>query len=99
MEKGLGRRYPSLEALSLSVNLKALTVIEGFLLCREIKTVFIAVSEDFFEHCEGLFREPRIKTIRGGKNRAETVAALAAACREYDGARGSPLTPNTVTSA
>ncbi len=65
--------------------------VESFLLCREIKTVFIAVSEDFFEHCEGLFREPRIKTIRGGKNRAETVAALAAACREYGGTDGDIL--------
>ncbi len=59
--------------------------VESFLLCEEIEKIFVAVSEDFFEHCTNLFSNPRIKVIKGGKTRAETVAILAKACGECGG--------------
>ncbi len=59
--------------------------VESFLLCEEIEKIFVAVSEDFFEHCANLFSNPRIKVIKGGKTRAETVAILARACGECGG--------------
>ncbi len=58
---------------------------ESFLLCEEIGIIFAAVSDEFLDHCAGLFRDPRIKVIKGGGTRAETVAVLAAACKEYGG--------------
>ncbi len=31
--------------------------VESFLHCEEIEKIFVAVSEDFFEHCVGLDRK------------------------------------------
>ncbi|MCM1055648.1 MAG: 2-C-methyl-D-erythritol 4-phosphate cytidylyltransferase [Bacteroides sp.] len=56
---------------------------ETFLSCGEIEKIFIAVSEEYVEHCKKLFTDPRIKVIKGGCDRSETVALLAEACEKY----------------
>jgi len=56
--------------------------VETFLRCERIEKVFVAVSEEFISRCEALFRDPRVKVIKGGETRGDTVAKLVKECEK-----------------
>ena len=59
--------------------------VESFLSCKEIEKVFVAVPDEFLDFCSKLFTDRRVKVIKGGKTRAETVAILAEHCERHGG--------------
>ena len=59
--------------------------VESFLRCEKIESVLVAVSEDYIDYCKGLFSDPRVKVIKGGDTRSETVAMLVKECENYGG--------------
>ncbi|MBD5105278.1 MAG: 2-C-methyl-D-erythritol 4-phosphate cytidylyltransferase [Ruminococcaceae bacterium] len=63
--------------------------VDSFLRCEEIEKVFVAVSEDYIDHCGGLFSDPRVKIVKGGNTRSETVALLVGECEKYSGTDSS----------
>ena len=67
--------------------------VETFLQCEEIERVFIAVSEEYTEHCEKLFSPygEKVKIIRGGASRGDTVALLAEECERNGADEGDIL--------
>lgn len=60
--------------------------VETFLSCKEIEKVFVAVSEEYISYTEKLLSDPRVKVIKGGDSRGETVARLVKECENYSGA-------------
>lgn len=63
--------------------------VNSFLRCEEIEKVFVAVSENYIDHCKGLFSDPRVEIVKGGNTRSETVALLVRECEKYSG-KASP---------
>lgn len=59
--------------------------VESFLRCEEIEKVFVAVSENYIDHCKELFSDPRVEIVKGGNTRSETVALLVKECEKYSG--------------
>lgn len=60
--------------------------VEAFLRCKEIEKIFAAVSEEYISSTEKLFQDSRVKIIKGGTSRGETVELLARECEKYPGA-------------
>ena len=59
--------------------------VETFLRLENIEKIFVAAAEENIEYCERLFTNKKVKVIKGGRTRGETVALLAEECERYPG--------------
>lgn len=51
--------------------------VEEMLKCPQIGKIFVAVSKEYIDLCQGLFADSRVEVVEGGENRSDTVAVMA----------------------
>lgn len=57
--------------------------VETFLRWGKADKIFVAAAEEYIDYCEKLFADKRVKVIKGGKTRGDTVALLVKECEKY----------------